>query len=167
MSRSDYSDDMDDMWAHIRWRGRVASAIRGKRGQAFLREMLAALDAMPEKRLIDGDLEAAGEVCAIGAVGRCRGVNMAEIDPEDYTEVAKVFDIAAPLAREIVFENDEAGYYQETPENRWARIRAWVAKQVAPPERSRWISNEIGERAYQKALARWVKAGGVLPSAGG
>jgi hypothetical protein len=45
MSRSGYSDDLDPL-ALGRWRGRVASAMRGKRGQAFLREMLAAMDAM-------------------------------------------------------------------------------------------------------------------------
>jgi hypothetical protein len=56
MSRSGYCEDMDDQWAHIRWRGAVTSAIRGRRGQAFLREMLAALDAMPEKRLVAGAL---------------------------------------------------------------------------------------------------------------
>lgn len=59
MSRSGYSDDYDgDNWDLIRWRGAVTSAIRGKRGQAFLREALAALDAMPEKQLIAGDLVA-------------------------------------------------------------------------------------------------------------
>jgi hypothetical protein len=56
VSRSGYVDDMCDEWALIRYRGAVASAIRGKRGQAFLREMLAALDAMPEKRLTAGAL---------------------------------------------------------------------------------------------------------------
>jgi len=47
MSRSGYSDDCDDQWSLICWRGAVKSAIRGKRGQAFLKEMLAALDALP------------------------------------------------------------------------------------------------------------------------
>lgn len=56
MSRSGYVDDMCDQWAMICYRGAVSSAIRGRRGQAFLREMLAALDAMPEKRLISGAL---------------------------------------------------------------------------------------------------------------
>ena len=56
MSRSGYVDDMCDQWAMIRYRGAVRSAIRGRRGQAFLREMLAALDAMPEKRLTAGAL---------------------------------------------------------------------------------------------------------------
>jgi hypothetical protein len=56
MSRSGYTDDQEDQWAFIRYRGAVTSAIRGKRGQAFLREMLASLDAMPDKRLITGAL---------------------------------------------------------------------------------------------------------------
>lgn len=57
MSRSGYSEDWDgENWTFIRWRGAVKSALRGKRGQAFLREALAALDAMPEKRLITHDL---------------------------------------------------------------------------------------------------------------
>jgi hypothetical protein len=61
MSRSGYTEECEDNWQTIRWRGAVKSAIRGKRGQAFLREMLAALDAMPEKRLIAGDLVFKGE----------------------------------------------------------------------------------------------------------
>ena len=64
MSRSGYSDDCSGRELNL-WRGAVESAIRGKRGQAFLREMLVALDAMPEKRLIAGELVTpTGEVCA-------------------------------------------------------------------------------------------------------
>lgn len=48
MSRSEYSENLDS-WSLIRWRGQVVSAIRGKRGQAFLRELVDALEAMPEK----------------------------------------------------------------------------------------------------------------------
>ena len=61
MSRAGYTDDMDDYWSWIRYRGAVRSAIRGRRGQAFLKEMLAALDALPEKRLITEDLVIDGE----------------------------------------------------------------------------------------------------------
>ena len=127
MSRSGYSED-HEQWTMIRWRGAVASAIRGKRGQAFLREMLAALDAMPEKRLIGHELEYDGNVCAIGSVGKARGLDMSELDPEDPYTVANVFGIARAMAAEIVFENDEgAGYWsKETPEARWHRMRAWV-----------------------------------------
>jgi hypothetical protein len=72
MSRSGYSDDCDQ-WDMIRWRGAVASSIRGARGQAFLKEMLAALDALPEPKLIAEELESDGAVCAIGAVGPFAG----------------------------------------------------------------------------------------------
>lgn len=57
MSRSGYIDDYDDDNGSLAmYRGQVASAMRGKRGQAFLRGLLSALDEMPEKRLIAGHL---------------------------------------------------------------------------------------------------------------
>ena len=133
MSRSGYTDDMDDPWAHIMWRGAVASAIRGKRGQAFLREMLAALDALPEKRLIEEELAHAGEVCAIGAVGKAGNVPMESIDPEDYGAIAAAFGIAEAMAREIMFMNDEGTMRREAPEERFARMREWIVSQIDPP----------------------------------
>lgn len=138
MSRSGYSDDIDDQWGWIRWRGTVASAIRGKRGQAFLTEMLAAMDALPEKKLVAWQLEAEGQVCAIGSVGRQRGVDMTKLDPEDYSRVAHTFGIADPLAQEIVWMNDEDGPFKETPEQRFARMRKWVESKLrAPPSPAR------------------------------
>lgn len=128
MSRSGYSNDHDDL-ALGRWRGQVASAIRGRRGQAFLRELIEALDAMPEKRLIAHDLEHAGSVCAIGSVGVRRGVDMRGLDPEDYDSVAATFGIAHQLAQEIVYLNDEA-YYGDTPEGRWRFMRSWAANNL-------------------------------------
>lgn len=130
MSRSGYSDDCDG-WSLICWRGAVASAIGGKRGQAFLREMLAALDALPTKRLIAHELEEDGEVCAIGSVGKARGMQMAEIDPSDNEKIADVFSIAPALVKEIEYENDnDFAFGEETPERRFARVRAWVAEQI-------------------------------------
>jgi hypothetical protein len=84
MSRSGYNDDYDlDPWQGIRWRGAVASAIRGRRGQAFLRELLVALDALPEHKLIANELEKDGAVCALGAVGKARGLALAGLHPDD------------------------------------------------------------------------------------
>jgi hypothetical protein len=128
MSRSGYSDDCDG-WDLIRWRGAVASAIRGKRGQDFLREMAAALDALPEKLLIAEELEKDGEVCALGAVGKARGIYMGSIDPEEREDVALAFGIPKALACEIMYENDD--YWKETPQHRWQRMRDWVQKQLA------------------------------------
>lgn len=135
MNRSGYSDDYDP-WQLIMWRGAVASAINGKRGQAFLQEMLAALDAMPEKKLIAEALEDSGAVCAMGAVGVKRGLNMGGIDPYDRETVAATFNIAPALAAEIAWENDENGNYwkNEAPEDRWTRVRKWVVANIkAPP----------------------------------
>lgn len=130
MSRSGYSDDYDNDWAAICWRGAVASAIRGNRGQAFLEEMLLAMAALPERGLISHDLENNGAVCAIGAVGRARGVDMTNIDPEDRERVAGIFGIAPALAAEIVYMNDEGHWGIETPEQRFERMRAWIESEL-------------------------------------
>jgi len=126
MSRSGYNENIDDTWSLIRWRGAVASSIRGMRGQAFLIELRDALDALDNKRLIANDLESHGEVCAIGALGKKRGVDMSRIDPDDSETVAGTFNIAHALACEIEFENDEGGGWKETPEHRFTRMRQWV-----------------------------------------
>lgn len=128
MSRADYSDDFDGEELAL-WRGAVNSAINGKRGQAFLKEMLAALDALPEPNLIADALIQDGAVCAIGAVGKMRGVDMTKIDPEDYVTVANTFGIACALAREIAYMNDDA-YLHATPEERFQKMRAWVVAEI-------------------------------------
>ena len=133
MSRSGYNDGDGDNWSFIKWRGVVASASRGKRGQKLLRDLRAALLALPEKKLIAEALETEdGSVCALGAVGKLRGIDMAELDPEDYDTVASTFDIAAPLAQEIVWLNDESVWSKELPEARYERMLRWVESQIKP-----------------------------------
>lgn len=129
MSRSGYSEDLDQ-WDLIRWRGQVAAATRGKRGQALLRDLLASLDAMPDKSLVVEELATPeGEVCTLGALGKARGMDLEKIDPEDYDAVADAFGVAHQLAQEIMWQNDEGGW-KETPTQRWQRMRAWVAAQI-------------------------------------
>lgn len=129
MSRSGYSDSCEN-WSLIRWRGAVASAIRGQRGQQLLRDLLAALDALPDKRLIAGALEIDGEYCALGALGTARHIDLRAIDPHDRDQVGEAFGVASALAAEIAFENDEGGWLQETPEQRWLRMRAWIQERL-------------------------------------
>lgn len=130
MSRSNYSDELDDRALYM-WRGAVNSAIRGRRGQALLSDLLAALDAMPEKILIaDALVDDDGDHCVLGVLGEKRGVPIATLDPEDSDVVAKAFGIANALACEIVFINDEAGNHDETPVQRWQRVRDWVSRQI-------------------------------------
>ncbi len=132
MSRSGYTEDHDDQWQFIRWRGVVASAMRGKRGQAFLQEMLAAMDALPERKLVREALEADGAVCAIGSVGKARGIDMSGIDPDDYETVAGKFGITTPLAQEIMWMNDDA-FWRDTPEVRFEKMRKWVDSHIRKP----------------------------------
>ena len=162
MSRSGYSDECDDQWAMIRWRGAVASSLRGKRGQAFLREVLAALDAMPDKRLVGSRFEADGDCCTLGAVCRVRGVDASGLTP-DYNQgdvsrdIADLLDIPVALAAEIMHTNDET--VEDTrpervatdpgdrrsrrivwvpvpgaAEKRWQHMRDWVARHIIEPE---------------------------------
>lgn len=134
MSRSGYSDDYDGTeWDMIRWRGAVASAIRGARGQALLRELRDALDAMPEKRLIAEELQdQTGAVCTIGALGVARGVDLSKLHVEDYDSIAAEFGVARALIQETEYMNDEGGRRGQSPESRWCRMRAWVSAQIKP-----------------------------------
>ena len=112
MSRSGYTEDCgdyDDDNRSLLWRGAVQSAMRGKRGQAFLTELLAAMDALPARRLVAGDFEAPEtgmpfasrrDVCALGALDP-------SVDEYDAEYLADRFGIARALAAEIVYQNDE------------------------------------------------------------
>lgn len=130
MSRANYHEDIDSQELAM-WRGQVASAIRGKRGQKLLRDMRDALDAMTDKRLIAGDLVTSdGECCAIGSVAIARNLDVKNIDPEAPEEVAEAFDVAEQLVREIAYENDECA--PSDPAKRWEWMRKWVERQIKP-----------------------------------
>lgn len=157
MSRSGYSDDGDN-WALICWRGAVASSIRGKRGQSFLKEIVTALDNLPEKSLIAGDFQSkiSGEFCTLGAVAKQRGINLSKIDPDDRMRIASTFEITESLAAEIMYMNDEYGcnYFWKTAEicgpmkrweshtvqykvinenvkyDRWKNMRKWAQEHI-------------------------------------
>jgi hypothetical protein len=140
MSRSGYTTDGWNDWRSIMYRGAVASAIRGKRGQAFLRELLAALEAMPERKLIAGRLERDGCYCTLGVIGAARGLDLKALDapydcaPEDvdlidHDKLVDVYGVASALLREIQYENDEH-WLPETDEQRWQRMHQWVHEQL-------------------------------------
>src|SRR6185312_15322735 len=169
MSRSGYGEydpqDTYDVLAQGRWVAMLRSALRGKRGRKFLTDLRDALDALPVKRLIHSELVTAdGNVCAIGSVGVRRGVDMspllrpADCDPDEWAEnweceaneraeaLGSMFDIAPCLAQEVMYQNDEASYHNETPEQRWIRVRKWVAKKLGeewvPPGSAAWAQSQ-------------------------
>lgn len=138
MSRHGYTYDLDPL-AMGRYRGAVQSAIRGKRGQKLLRDLKEALERMPVKRLCKSAFEVSpeGDVCALGAVARNRGVDMTHlnrlvrIDENDSDSIreaaAKLFDVAECLAAEVMFQNDDI---TSSPENRWEYVYSWVCSEI-------------------------------------
>lgn len=132
MSRSGYTDDFDDPLAHGRWRQAVRRAVEGKRGQALLRDLVEALDAMPDKRLYPGSFATAdGEFCTLGALGAKRGTKMDDLGDEDECDTGTVgqrFGIAPAMAAEIMYLNDEYAV------DCWK----WVEVEFCGPVRPHW-----------------------------
>lgn len=142
MSRSGYTDDCENLGL---WRGAVERALKGKRGQALLRDLAEAMDAMPDKRLIADVLEADGQYCALGVLGAKRGIDMSQIDPDWPEQVAAAFGIAPAMAQEIVYMNDEGsdwgnefwhrhGAPDDPARARWRAMRQWIDEQLRPAQ---------------------------------
>ncbi len=134
MGRSGYSDDGDDENnSAALYRANVDRAMAGKRGQRFFRDLVSALDAMPEKRLIHGKLEEKdGAVCALGALRKAKGVALEPLRESDWDALGSAFNVAPMLTQEVMFENDDdfCDHEDETPEERWERMRKWAAAKV-------------------------------------
>lgn len=157
--RISYSDEEDIPGQFALWQANCRRSLQGKKGQVALRELEAALLALPDKRLIANHLkDADGEVCALGALAKHKGH---DIPPplkdewgyyDDDTEIEE-FGVSLGMPRlvawKVVEKNDIAidGYYVNLPgPYRWfqeqQRLRAYVP--VTP------------EMCYAKMLA-WVQ----------
>ena len=103
---------------------------QGARGQRALREIEAALIDLPAKRLIHGTLiDDNGDVCAIAAYGRHKGVDLSTFDAEeDSVDVGIIGGMPRLVAWQIVELNDRGR--RETPEERYVRVLAWVREQL-------------------------------------
>lgn len=155
MSRSGYDYDGDyESNYYLLYPSIVRRATNGKRGQEFFKALRSALEALPEKRLVPDELQTEnGAVCALGALGRVRGIELSKLDPEDVDGVAKTFGVAATLVREVTHANDDEfkqhgkripmywvptswmdsgkmSYIPETPEERYERVLGWVSSQI-------------------------------------
>ena len=136
MSRHGYTDDGEN-WSFICWRGQVASAIRGKRGQRLIKDLVTALEALPVKELASHDIiNSEGCPCGLGAALQHRGIIPKEIkrvsvgsdDDYDYDYVSGVLsealDIAPQLAREIMFINDDDWHSDDA--GRYRAVLSWA-----------------------------------------
>ena len=141
MSRIVYNDfDGEDFgFAEGRWLAHMKSACMGRPGQKVFGELEAVLAAMPDKRLIEGSLtNPDGEVCALGALARNRGMDLsavfAETDEEVQMWAARELGLTETLAWVIMEENDEE-LETATPERRHAAMLAWVQGWQRAPAR--------------------------------
>lgn len=157
-------DDTRSFLLSCAFTGNIKRALKGKKGQAVLKELAAALEAMPEKRLISSvfaDItippgeapvydRVQGDVCTMGCLlihrkmtkqFRPRGqalleaINEVTCHPDDggqeaIQQAATALDLVYPLAYELAYVNDEMGAHDETPEQRYERVLAWVRKQI-------------------------------------
>ena len=156
--RLNYSDEEDFPGQYELWQANCRRSLRSRAGQRELRELEAALLALPEKRLIHGALQdGTGGMCAIAAYGQRKGVDLSTFDPEyDSDDVGIAGGMPKLVAWKVVERNDvllddyyvtaegptkpEPGWYREHYENRGVHQRMTYT----PEER------------YQKVLA-WVR----------
>ena len=127
------------------WYQALGRHLNGPQGQANLRRIRAALDALPEKVLISGTFCDGERVCAVGALvayarareGQTWHQVLAELpwDDDGYlletVRQGKLAGLPRTLAEELANLNDE-WWGHLTPEQRWERARKWVLDRIIP-----------------------------------
>ena len=156
MSRFGDCEDDGEGPSPVLWQQTVANALRGRRGQAVLRELREALLGLPQPRLIVGALVREGEVCALGALAGRRlaagpltlkgcgdetriATSLAELeamvgqeaqDEFSIMEFGRQMGLTGALSWAVAFENDEGSWNRETPEQTFRRVLYWVDRQL-------------------------------------
>ncbi len=136
-----WDGESDDPLDWGRYEAAKRSTLRGKRGQAFLRELIAALDALPQPELSEGALgdRRTGCVCALGAVALAQGDSFADLAKDDGNwspdEAAERYSISPTLANEIISANDDwrDGNAADVRRSRWRHVRAWAVRHLIEP----------------------------------
>jgi len=125
---------------------------KSQRGQAFLRELLVALEALPDKKLIENAIVQDGCSCSLGALAVHRRVAAGENRDAVLAELAAInvdiddsawdgeeilpwatHALAAPfyLADQIASINDDEGGNDETRSTaRYDRMVKWLQSQI-------------------------------------
>ncbi len=125
--RISYTEDEEFGGQFELWQANCMRSLKGKVGQRELRELRAALLALPEKRLVCGLLESAdGEMCAIAAYGKHKGVDLSEFDLDyDNDKVGIAGGMPSLVAWKVVEMND-VEFSHVSREGRYERMLAWV-----------------------------------------
>lgn len=155
MSRTSYSDDEYFPGQFALWRANVNRSLAGARGQAALRDLEAALLALPEKRLIADDVAKGGEVCAVGALVAHRKVSLGQAredvlkelggeprdeewedgDEEGETEAIGVEAGIPRLVAWRLVELNDMDLECASPEQRYEKVLAWTRRRLTGGQR--------------------------------
>lgn len=127
MSRIDWTDEEDRPGQFALWQANCLRSLQGKQGREELQVLRAALLALPDKRLIYGSLvDEDGEVCAIGAYARHKGLDLQKFDPEDATDDVGIEAGMPKLAAWKVVEMNDVEFDHLTPERRYVKMLEWI-----------------------------------------
>lgn len=150
MSRVDWTDELGTPGQFALWAANCRRSLRGKAGQRALRELEAALLALPVKELAQRAVALDGQVCAVGAVLAARKANSDGITVEEAidllaqemgsketqadietVEMGEALGMPHLVAWSVVWENDEgapAGEYilVEGPARQHEQIQPWA-----------------------------------------
>jgi hypothetical protein len=158
--RIGYSEDEEFGGQFELWQANCRRSLKGKKGQAALRELEAALLAMPDKRLIAGKLQDAdGEVCSLGALAKYKGHALladeceeGEYDEYDLSGEMEEFGVELGMLRlvawKVVEKNDVAFDGME-----WFNCEGPYRWEFERPQMRDFISPEM---RYEKMLA-WIR----------
>ncbi len=147
-----YSDEEDFPGQFALYRANTDKQLDGRQGQAVLRELEAALLALPRKRLARKQIAKDGDVCAVGALiwlkhtkaGRDPDAAIKQLEDEyydpardseyfhdDYTDNIAVHEGVAPalVAWRLVELNDVL-LEDCTPEERYEQVLSWVRNRI-------------------------------------
>ena len=155
MSRYDGSDDCDDYWQLNmgRWERNSRAVLKSGRGKKALADLITALEALPQRRLISERVAVltnpgaedchVSEVCAVGAYAHFKGIDLTTWVGED----GAVADETDTSLRETAWLGEQAGmaftlawnlgYLNDytlkdcTPEERWQRVYEWATEHLS------------------------------------
>ena len=140
--RVGYSEDEDSVGRFNLWQANCRRSRQGKKGQVALRELEAALLAMPDKRIQkDVFVELSGEACAIGALMMHKLVSAgvpreqaivecAALEPLDTEEHGVRIGLPRLVAWSVAVENDDE-WKNRTAEDRYLHVLAWVRRELS------------------------------------
>jgi D-alanine-D-alanine ligase-like ATP-grasp enzyme len=130
------------------WEANRDRSLRGRKGQAALRELETALLELPEKRLIANHLkDDEGGVCALAALAKYKGAELPEEVEAEYDDeygvaiqdqmvaFGKSLGVPRMVAIDIVYQNDDTWWKELTPEERYRKMLNWTQRHITHPQR--------------------------------